>query len=186
MQAFSDTQAVGWCGERGFVVEQNFPTRATVGGHEAGRFRIQIPDEATATVGLAYFLLMSGVRDYVEANFDGAMVWLRRWELWSESIDRVGQLLLEGVQRALEPGALLNQTPALVFKEGELVPAHASLTLPMLFQWDAFYCPKGGHFLGVVSHHGHLEVIAPKEAIGLLRERFSQWNPETLGSESAQ
>jgi hypothetical protein len=129
---------------------------------------------------------MSGVRDHVETNFEGAIVWLRRWELWSESIDRVGQLLLEGLWRAVTPGGLLSEAPAVVFTERELVSAHASLILPMLFQWDAFYSPKGGHFLVAVSHHGHLEVLAPTETFQLLLERFSQWNPETLGPEYAK
>jgi len=177
MQALSDADARGWCSERGFLVDQNFPTKVAPRDPTGRRFRIQIPEEATATVGLGYMLLMSGVRDYVEENFDGAMIWLRRWELWSETIDRVGQLLLEGVTGALGRDRRLSETPALVFTERELVPAHTSLALTMLFQWDACYCPNSGYLFATISHHGHVEVITSPDAFDRELERFSQANP---------
>jgi len=180
MRTVSDAEAQEWCVKRGFVVEHDFPLRAAPQFDGARRFRLQIPDEATATVGLAYVLLMSGVREGVEANFDGAVVWFRRWELWSESIDRVGQFMLEAVRDTLKNDGPLDEKPALVYSERELIPAHASLSLPMLFQWDAFYCPHGGQLFAAISHHGALEVLAPSEAYSDLVERFSQWNPEEV------
>jgi hypothetical protein len=178
MRRLTDVEAREWCIERGFVVDLNFPTSATLRDHEGRKFRVRIPDEATATVGMAYVLLMSGVREYVEAHFDGAVVWLRRWELWSETIDRVGESLLEGVIGAVGRAKPLGETPGLLCTERELVPAHASLALSMLFQWDAFYCPEGGQFLASVSHHGHLDVITSPDTFGLLFHRFSAWHPE--------
>ena len=180
MRTVSDAEAREWCSTRRFEVDQDFPLRAVSRFDGARRFRLQIPDEATATVGLAYVLLMSGVREGVEENFDGAVVWFRRWELWSESIDRVGQLMLEAVRTSLGNAGPLDEKPALVYSDREFIPAHASLSLPMLFQWDAFYCPHGGQLLAAVSHHGTIEVLAPSEAYSDLVERFSQWNPEEV------
>lgn len=177
MRALSDAEAQGWCSDRGLVIDENFPNRASSSHPEWRRFRVQIPEEATAVVGLAYVLLMSGVRDHVEENFEGAMVWLRRWELWSESIDRVGELLLEGMSGPLGRDHSMRERPALLYVERELLLAHASLSLTMLFRWDAIYCPTSGHLLAAISHHGDLEVVTSREAFDRERERFAEWKP---------
>ena len=178
MELLTERQAMEWCVERGFRVGDGPPDRAGFEGVHASRFRIRVPEEATAAIALSYMVLLTEVADYEESNFEGAMVWLRRWQVWSESIDRVGYKLLDGVTGSGTEDGWLNDTPAFVFTGNELVPAHACLSVPMLFQWDAYFLPMGAGFLVFVSHHGYLHIAAREEARAPLLERFREWSPE--------
>lgn len=177
MQLLSDEDAQAWCTVRGAAVESLGSGPPSFIDGMTSRMRVAIPNEATAAVGLAYVLVMAGVPDHAEAQFQGALLWLRRWHLWSESIDRVGELLLVGANEEIPGIDTLEATPGLAFPRGAFARVHASLCVPMLFQWDAWYCPNGGHLFATLSHHGQLDIFASRVVIRQEMQRFAQWEP---------
>jgi len=170
MRTMSDAQAHGWCAERDVHVELGPPGGLRLGDGGESRFRVSVPDEATAVVALAYVIVMTGVESYEEENFKGAMVWMRRWEIWSESIDRVGYSFMGA-------DAPTDQTPARLFAAGEFVGAQAALSLPMMFQWDALFVPAMAGFSVEISHHGHFDFIVRAQEQAALLNRFRDWDP---------
>ncbi len=127
-------------------------------------------------VGLAYLLVMAAVRDYDEDNFAGALVWLRRWEIWGESTDRAGYILLDGVRASVEQPAPLGTAPAHLFESREFAKAHATLSLPMMFQWDAHFVAAGAEFCAYISHEGSVDLLSRNtEVHRALTERLQQW-----------
>lgn len=178
MQLHSDEGAKEWVRAAGFQVDGALPsTLVRIAAGQELRLRVRIPEEATAAVALAYVLLMTAVPGYDEESFAGGLVWLQRWEIWSESIDRAGYALLDGIRAAGGSPAPVGSTPAHAFGRGELAAAHAALSLPMLFQWDAHFVPTGGDFFAFVSHEGYLELVSGGAVHGELLERFGDWYP---------
>lgn len=126
--------------------------------------------------GLAYMLAITGTPDYAEEAFEGAVLWLRRWEIWSESIDSVGYALLEGLRGKASDRLAIDVAPAMHFDAGEFTLAHAALAVPLLFQWDAIFAPANGAFSAFISHDGYVDVAPGVGASATsLQERFTEW-----------
>lgn len=160
MQLLSDDQAIEWTQQRG------------VSGRNARHnvIRLSTPVAAPDIAGLAYMLAITAVPDYNEERFGGALIWLRRWEIWSESIDRQGYALLEGLRHTSGQADNMDVAPAMAFAPSEFIKATACLALPMLFQWDADFVSADGRFQAFVSHDGYVDVSA----------RGPQWRTELL------
>jgi hypothetical protein len=92
-----------------------------------------------------------------ENAFGGALVWLTDWDIWSETIERVGLELLRGVRNS---DNAVRETPAHLFEPSEQVGTHVLLSLIMLFQWDAFLIPPVGRTIVRASHDGYVEISA--------------------------
>ncbi len=185
MNLMSDAQAVSWCDDHGLMTDGAVASSRIRFRHSPStRIRIQLPSDAAATVGLAYTLMMTSVGEYEERNFAGALIWLQRWEIWSEQIDRAGYVLLDGIRAASGRSIEMGSAPAHLFASNEFASAHACLALPMLFQWDAYLVPPGGDFLAFVSHERHIDLVTrdPQNHAALLR-RFREWLfPESAAS----
>jgi len=178
MKLMTDGEAASWCTERGLTVEGK-PSVVRIGLATRGStFRVPLEEDATAIVSLAYMLLTTPLRDHSDDRFDGALLWMRRWEIWSETVDRVGYELLKGLRNG-HPGSL-RESPAQLFEHGEIVAANAAIVLPMLFQWDATVIPANASMVVAISHDGYLDVTAPDAAVANLIRRFDKWGPEVL------
>jgi hypothetical protein len=184
VKLLSDDEALEWSRSAGpgTIATGVFPFAEADDARERGfRIRIRIPNEPTAIAGLAYMLVLTGVPDHDEARFAGAMLWLREWEIWSESIDRTGHALLDGIRRLSGRSDSLRAAPAQAFGPGEFFWACASLSLPMMFQWDAWFVAADGSHAVSVSHEGYLDFIACTEQVRAeLLARFHRWTPEPV------
>lgn len=186
MLLLSDNEALDWCLKFGVRQSRSLLSdRITLPDVAGRRLRITVADDATAVVGQAYILLMTSIPRYEESAFDGALIWLQRWEIWSESIDRVGYELLNGVRRRPGDEANIDEAPAQVFAHGEFVSAQACLSLPMMFQWDAYFVPAKAPFIAFISHEGFVEFQTRREEdSSMLRERFDRYGPADVPAES--
>jgi hypothetical protein len=168
-------EAVRWCAERGVEARlERFATLGLAGSVES--IWIRVPPEDRRSVALACVLLMSEVEDDLEESFAGGLLWLTDWDIWSEITERVGLLLLAGLRGGADP----RESPAELFEAARLPAAQAALTLPLLFQWDAWFVPSVPRWAAAVSHHGHVDVVADSDArLAALFERFQQggWEP---------
>jgi hypothetical protein len=176
MQLLSDDEAVQWALGTGFPANGAWASASPrMQGISEPHFRILIPDEPTAIVALAYMIASTGVLDHEEMKFSGALLWLRRWEIWSESIDRTGYALLNGIRGLSGHAATIVASPGY----GEFFEACALLALPMFFQWDArFFSADAGYHVSV-SHEGYVDVIAKNRMkYNELLTRFKSWDPQ--------
>lgn len=174
MEALSRMEASSWWEELGLKTsDKDLPIHS-----HPFRFRVRVPESTTAAVGLAYVLIMTGVLDFREENLGGVVVGFRRWEIWSESIDRVGYTLLNGLT-GHDDTTWLGRTPAILFGDGEFVSAHAVVSVLTTFQWDGYFIPANGDFVATITHHGFFEFSSRNESVHqALIERFAQWVPD--------
>ncbi|MBK7785614.1 MAG: hypothetical protein IPJ57_14110 [Gemmatimonadetes bacterium] len=161
MELLSDEQAIRWCAERGLQPVNELPsTRIGFPGGESYRLRLAVAGSATEVVGLGYALAMTAVPGDDETAFQGGLLWLQDWDIWSETTERVGHLLLNSLRQSAQGASPVRTSPAHVFHRSEFIEAHAALAVALLFQWDAFYVPVIGAFYAFLSHHGQIEVVA--------------------------
>lgn len=122
MRMLTEAQLGEWALEAGFRPDGAWKNRGLDPSRQPESIRIRLPSEATAVAALAYMIGITGVPGFEEPRFPGAMLWLRRWEIWSESIDRTGYALLEGLRRGAEHGVSIEAAPGLSFGQGEFFP----------------------------------------------------------------
>lgn len=156
MEILAAKAARSWCETRNIVVNNDvIPSERVSLTVDAFRLRVKIPRESLRSIALCYVLLMTGLMDDDEANFEGGLIWLMDWDIGSETTERVGLSILRAVRKG--NSSFLEQ-PAQLFNESEFVDANAMLSLPTLFQWDAFFIPASGATVAFISHEGHIEV----------------------------
>lgn len=176
MKLLTDPEAAAW---RGRVHGAEIDSRLNYQTDDERQFeplRLRIEGSAPDVAGLAYMLAITGTPDYDETEFPGAVLRLKRWEIWSESIDRVGYLIFEGLRSAALVQRSIDAAPAIEFKPGEFLAAHSALLIPMLFQWDAEFTVANGIVSLDVSHDGWVDVYsAEHKSRGPLSERFAEW-----------
>lgn len=179
MKLLSDDRALEWCRDRGIHGEGSIPrTFLRYDGGSSERIQLRMHADAIAQVGFAFSSLLAETPSDSDATFHGGLVWLRRWNLWSESIDAVGYRLLDGLRDAREGVPSLNEAPAHLCLEEDFVTAHSLLALAVLFQWDAYYVPSSGHFLIFVSHEGTVDILSRTAELRLeLAARFRELEP---------
>lgn len=184
MDLLSDEQAIRWCAERGLRAVNDLPTtRIGFPGAESHRLRFAVAGSATEVVGLGYALAMTAVPRDDETEFQGGLIWLQDWDIWSETTERVGHLLLDALRKSAKVPESMEASPAHLFGPPEFVEAHTVLALALLFQWDALYVPVVGDYFAFLSHHGHIDVVTrnPKLHSDLLA-RFERggFNPTSV------
>ncbi len=171
MQLLTDDEAAGWSSR--FV---------TVGGTPR-TIRITAPVAATEIAGLAYRLVITCAPDYAEERFTGALVWLRRWEIWSESVDNQGYALLNGLRLNANQKGTLDVAPAMEFGSGEFFDATACLLISLVFQWDTEFLSADGTFRCSLSHHGDIELrVSDPERGAEVFQRFGKYSPLEVSS----
>jgi hypothetical protein len=182
MRAIFETVAKRWCEAEGWQVgDWNPRRRLQSASGESFALTMALGDTPSDALNLTYMLLMTGVTDFEEHKFAGALVWFQRWEIWSETIDRVGYRLISALRG--DENTTLASAPAQLFSPDELLDAQAFLALPILFQWDVHLIPKDGRFLAFLSHEGRVLLISRDQHMHQsLKRRFARWNPQE-GSE---
>ncbi len=131
-------------------------------------------------MALAYILLMTQVPDDDESKFEGVLVWIRQWGIWSETTERVGMNIVASIRLAKGEARSVDEARAHLFDEHELVEAHALLLQPLFFEWDAFVVPSSGKYFAMADHDGVLKIVTQDQVThqGLLH-RFRDWHPKT-------
>ena len=99
------------------------------------------------------------VSDDDESKFEGVLVWIRQWGIGSETSERVGMNIVESMRLAKGEARSVNETPAHLFDEHELVEAHALLLQPLFFEWDAFVVPSSGKYFAMADHDSVLRIV---------------------------
>lgn len=174
MKLLSDREASEWCAQFGLDVEADGGSPAVrLASGESPQLRVLVPQLARDVVTFGYVLLMSAISTDDELDFQGALLWLRDWDIWSSTTERVGLQLLAGMRMPDEKSTDIRSAPAHLLAASEIAATQSLLLLPLLFQWDAIYLPPAGGFACVISHHGFITFHARDDAtVARLRARF--------------
>lgn len=182
MKCVNAGQAADWCRARGIVFSDRHLRRL---GYDEGHplaISIEAPTNTQRLLALGYVILATASDD--ERSFEGGLLWLNDWDIWSESFERVGHWLAKSLRVGCHHGAIAD-APGHLFDPGEFIQAQALLLLPMVFQWDAHFIPANGQFLVRLGHHGELHLISRDRVIAdQLFSRFEEgeWNPREVAA----
>src|ERR1041385_1782987 len=179
MRVLGFADARQWCLARGIGAHLARLISLSFQGGSSNCLTIRLPLAPTRSIALAYILLMTLVPDDDESKFQGVLVWIREWEIWSETTERVGVKVVESLRLAKGEARSVRDAPAHLFDEHELVEAHALLLQPLFFQWDAFVVPPSGKYFAMVDHDGVLNIVTPDQVTHqALLHRFRDWHPK--------
>jgi hypothetical protein len=178
MRILSDGDAIEWCLARGLTIADGLPSSRVQISSQTLRVRISTKGSAHELAGLVYTLLLTQSLPRDEGHFEGALVWLQRWQLWSESVDRIGYLFLNKLRGAELSTADFAESPAQLFAPKEFVEATACLFLLVTFQWDAYLIDPNGRMVAFISHEEHIDLLCARDEDQVeVMERFKEWNP---------
>lgn len=154
MQLLDIAAVTEWTKRHSIVIDGN--TLMYADGRDYRCIEIRRPSESTRRLALAYSLLMTGTVDDDEASFEGCLLWLTDYAIWSPTFERVGLRLLD----VLAPGSEHAIGRIVAFEAHEIIDAQSVLTLCMLFEWDAYLVPRSGEFIAFISHDSPVQVAA--------------------------
>src|SRR2546425_7796991 len=100
MHALGFEDARQWCLARGIRADLARLVSLSFQGGSSNCLEIPLPREATRSMALAYILLMTLVPDDDESKFEGVLVWIRQWGIWSETTERVGMNIVASIRLA--------------------------------------------------------------------------------------
>jgi len=167
-------EARKWCsqGAIGLTLTRNDTLRYRSPGEH--KFFVTAPEEHRDIVFLArHILSFRG-----EAVFGGGLLWLRRWDIGSPQLVRVGWRILEDIRRAHGESRSLEVAPAQLFRDDEFVELHAFLVQTIAFGWVADYIPSSGGFFAHFKDNRQVRLSAESlETSKEMRSSFHEWNP---------
>jgi hypothetical protein len=141
----SEDNATQWCAARGLLIEDR--QLRLPDGH--GRYRVGLPREYKRALKLVDCVLP-------EAGFQGGMLWLREYELWSET---ASEDLFKAIRKSYVRDAMeIFEKRAQVFDLSDYAAAYLSALIPILAGWDAYYIPDRADYVYFISHAAFIEM----------------------------
>lgn len=184
MKILSREQAKAWCEERGIYADTGgrlVSLRFAAGPTSCLQASLALaPGQLIA---LAHGLLLQDLAEPDPQDFAGALVWFRDWDIWNEASEAAGARMLELVRGGLASGRApsLHEGPGHLFTPQEFVDAHTLLTVPLLYQWDAYVVPVSARCVAFASHDAYVRITGCTAAIlSRITGRFlaANWAPE--------
>jgi hypothetical protein len=112
-------------------------------------------------------------------SFQGAMVWVRQWGIWTEGVEEMGMRIISQMRAGLGEHREIAEAPGHVFSEQEFVDARAFWTLPMILGWDAILFPDKCDYFVFNSHDEVVCFVArERQTYTTLLEQLKPWEPE--------
>lgn len=145
MKALTADDVYAWCGARSVAVSSDNYLY-----FELNRqcIAVDLPKKPYEVVALVNELLPYTVNN----PFEGALLWLREWGIWSELVERAGFRVMELLRRADGVIRSPEEAPRYLFDALELVDLQVGLLQPVLIGWDAFMVPDSGDYIVATSH----------------------------------
>jgi hypothetical protein len=127
-------------------------------------------------------LLLQDLAEPDPEDFGGCLVWFREWGIWNEYSERAGDRIVATLRRGLieSSAPAISDAPAQVFGPQEFTDAQVLVTVPLIFQWDAYVVPASARCVILVSHDDYIQVdTRSRTVLSRITERFRllNWNP---------
>jgi len=153
VRALSEQEVLEWCTARGIEVTSSGRFLLANQGHRT--MALAVPTEPARRVALACALLLLDSESGDDSEFQGSLFCVTDSDIWSPTLDKVGQLILHSL------GPIRAGTEAAdsyLMSSDELITAQALVSIPLLFEWDAYLLPVSANFLIFISHDGPVEI----------------------------
>ena len=125
--------------------------------------RVRPDEHFTRVIFLTYCLLL--LTRQGESSFDGAIFWLRRFDIEDSPINRITGKLCQRLGWNADRDGAADLSLAHHFTSGELIPA-ASLVFPAIgMPWDAYVIPESGTYLIYKHHDESVDIVAGTELV---------------------
>lgn len=170
MKSLTREQARAWCEQKSLKVANNDYLYFE---HERLCIAIELPEKPYTLVAIANALLP----DRVPAQFEGALLWLRQWGIWSELVERAGFRVMEAMRGIHGDSRSPEEAPGYLFGAQELVDLQVCFIQPLLIGWDAFLVPESGDYFVATSHDETTCVLSrTREIHKKLLGELQPWN----------
>ena len=173
MKVMTYDEARSWC--RGAEVELTSDGDLRYPGQSEHKFFVLAPEEFRRIMALTGTI----VSFRGEAVFSGGLIWLRRWDIGTSRLARVGWRVIEDVRRAHGDSRSLEVAPAQLFRDDEISELHAFLMLIICFGWVAEFVPAASRdfFIHFKDNRQLCFTAGSAALLEELRVALSEWNP---------
>lgn len=147
-------------------------------GHQAARsLRLNYPETPLRISYAARLLSMLGCSGD-ESCFNGALLWLRLWNIGSPQLEMSGWKMIERMRMGYGELRPLGDANAHWFRPDEIADLAAFIVPCFVYGWDAYVLPSGKDSFGFISHDEIWFVNArnPETKDTLIRD-FAGFNP---------
>lgn len=118
---------------------------------DANCFTLKFPATPLRVTYAARLLSMLGTQGD-EANFSGAMLWLKLWTIGSPQLEKSGWRLMERMRMGFGELRPLGTANAHWFRSDEVYDLAAFIVPCFVYGWDAYVIPSGGECFAFISH----------------------------------
>lgn len=112
---------------------------------------------------LPFFARYLATLEYESWHFRGALLWITEWGVWNDLDEGVGYRVVESMNRANGQPFSFEVGQGHSFRADELVESVGMLIQPMIFGWDAYFCPSWAYgldeFFLHISHDSYVTVV---------------------------
>jgi hypothetical protein len=113
-----------------------------------------------------------------EGDYEGALLWLTRWNIWNEKSERFGNVILQCVRAGLGQNVPFDRAPGHLFAAGEYADQAALLAIILMCEWDAYLVPESAKYFIRLSHEGSISAVSRTRDIHeQLMYHLRAWNP---------
>jgi len=172
MKVMAFEEAKKWCSQVGLRLARDGDLRYPRSPEH--RFFVLAPEEFREIMIFTRAMLVFRS----ESLFCGGLLWLRRWDIGSPQMVRVGWRIIEDIRRVHGGPQSLEVAPAQLFRDDEFVDLHAFLAQVVGFGWIADFVPSTGNFFLHFKDNRQVCFTAKSaDVLNELRVDFGHWNP---------
>jgi len=143
---------------------------------EANCVTLAYPDTALRVTYVARVVSMLGATD--EADFNGALLWLRLWTIGSPQLEKSGWRMMERMRMGFGELRSLDIASGHWFRLDEVADLAAFIVPCFVYGWDAYVVPAAGDCFAFISHDQFWCVATRNpEAYARVGQHFSDLEP---------
>jgi hypothetical protein len=144
---------------------------------EASCIRLNYPETPLRVTYAARLLSMLGTFAD-ESRFNGALLWLRLWNIGSAQLEKSGWKMVERMRMGFGELRPLGEANVHWFRSDEVAELAAFIVPCFVYGWDAYVMPSTGDCFGFISHDEYWDVVARnQESRERLLAGFADFKP---------
>jgi hypothetical protein len=122
-------------------------------------------------------LTIAGRDNDPDDKFAGALFWVTDFNIWPDDQEQVSLDLFNKL-RNVAPGsfASLEDSPGILFDEGELKLQREIMLVPLVIGWDAYFIPLNKDYFVYICHDEIIEVVCHSESAAALWREVAKGN----------
>lgn len=145
--------------------------------HDASCIGLNYPETPPRVSYAARILSLLGASGD-ESGFNGALLWLRLFDIGSPQLERSGWKMVERMRMGYGDLRPLGEANAHWFRSDEVAELAAFIVPCFVYGWDAYVVPSGGDCFGFISHDEFWCVMARNQEVrDRLLTDFAEFKP---------